>query len=312
MAWKYDAPTGTYRNFTLSSKIRRQAVANAQFMRFLTPEPGYGKHKGESATITRILRLGLANRVNETDRLPASRPPIETQQVSISEWGHKIPVTDFERNLNNFDIMNPLQALLREQIQLTMDVMAADAFKLTPIKFVPEASGFTLTTDGTPGAAASRNLEVQDLREIHDYMAGELKIPPYANGKYVGILSTRAARGLKNDPEYKDWLAPTTSEPLITGQLKDIEGFSLFETNNYGYERDALSNLPGNANTVLGEAVFFGADAAGLLQVSAPELRMGLPEDLGRFREVGWVGTLESFLTWPRASLARVVHVTSL
>lgn len=310
MSWAFDAPSGTYKNHALSTKIRTQALANTRFMKFLTQEPGYGKKKGESVTITRILRLPMANRIGETDRLPAGRPAIQTKQVSISEWGYKIPVTDFETQLTHFDIMNQFQAALRKQIELTMDVMAASAFKLTPVKYVPTTAGFTLTTNGTPGTTATRELQVRDLRELHDYMSGTLKIPPYANGNYVGILSTRAARGIKNDPEYKDWIAPTSSAPLMNGQLKDIEGFTLIETNNYGYELDALDNSAG-ASTVLGESMFFGADAAGMLEIQAPELRTGLPEDLGRFREVGWVGILEAFLVWEQASLARAVHVTS-
>lgn len=306
MSWTYDAPSNTYKNHALSTKIRRQAVADTVFMKFLTQEPGYGKKKGESVTITRILRLPLATRVAETDRLPSGRPPISTKQVSVSEWGFKIPVTSFEKDLTYYDIMNPFQATLREQIELTMDKMAADAFKLTPIKYVPKSTGPTVTTDGNPSGVSDQNLSVADLREIHDYLAGDLKAPKYRNGKYVGILSTQAARGLKNDPEYKEWLAPTTSDPLMNGVLKDIEGFTLIETNHY----DALDNSAGTSTTT-GDAIFFGADAAGMLQVAAPEVRMGLPDDLGRFQDIGWVGILESFLVWEQADLARVVHVTS-
>lgn len=306
MSWTFDAPSGTYRNHALSSDIRRQAVADAQFMRFLRSEPGYGKKRGESVTITRILALPLAQRINETDRLPSGRPAIETKQVSVSHWGFKVPVTEYEKNLTHFDLMNPFQASLRDQMRLTMDKMAADSFKLTPIKYVPTTTGFTLTTNGTAGATSTRNLEVSDLRSIADYLSGTLLTPRYRNGQYVGILSTRAARGLKNDPEYKDWLAPTTSEPLINGRLKDIEGFMLIESNHV----NALADLVG-ASTTTGEAIFFGADAAGLLEVMAPEIRMGTPEELGTFQEVGWVGTLEAFLVWEAASMARVVHVTS-
>lgn len=310
MAWAFDHPSGTYKNHALSSKIREQALANTQFMKFTTPEPGFGKKKGESVTITRLKRLPLANRVSETDRLPSGRPPVSTKTVSVSEWGYKIPVTNFEKQLAFYDIMNPFQAALRKQIELTMDVMAAQAFKLTPIKYVPTTSGQNLTTNGTPNGVATSNMRVADLRDIHDYLSGTLKIPPFKNGKYVGILSTKAARGLKNDEEYKDWIAPTSSQPLMDGQLKDIENFTLLESNNYGYEADALDNTAGNSG-VLGEAVFFGADAVGTIEVEAPELRMGLPEDLGRFQEVGWHGIMEAFLTWEEAALARVIHVTS-
>jgi hypothetical protein len=112
MAWVYDAPSGTYKNHALSDKMRTEALANAVFPRFTTVEPGFGKKKGESVTITRMRRLPLATRVSETDRLPRGRPVLETKQVTISEWGHALPVTDFERNLSHFDLMNPFQTSL--------------------------------------------------------------------------------------------------------------------------------------------------------------------------------------------------------
>lgn len=306
MSWQFDAPSMTYRNFALSSKIRTQAASDAVFMKFLTMEPGFGKRKGESVTITRILELENAQRVAELDRLPSGRPAIESKTVSVSEWGFKIPVTEKEKNLTYYDIMNPFQAMLRRQMTMTMDQMSAEALKKTPIKYVPVSTGAVMTTDGTVSQVADVNLSVNDLRDIHDYLKSTLKCPTYRNGKYMGVLSTKAARGIKNDPEYKDWLAPTTSDPLMSGILKDIEGFTLIETNN----DNSLDQLSGSS-TVLGDAIFFGADAAGLLQVQAPEIRMGLPEDLGRFQEVGWVGMLESFLVWERADLARAIHVTS-
>lgn len=307
MSWKFDAPTGTYRNFTLSRDLRRESMFDTQFMKFMRAEPGYGKNKGESVTITRILQLPLASRVDETNRLPSGRPAMETKQVAVSQWGFKIPMTEFEQNLGNFNIMNPFQQMLRDQIAHTMDKMAADALKLTPVKYTPTSTGGTFATNGVAPATSDRNLGVQDLRRIYDRLSDDLKAPKYRNGKYVGILSTKAARGLKNDPEYKDWLAPQTSAPLLTGQLKDIEGFALFESNHH----NALAQLIGSSTTT-GEAMFFGADAGGLVRIMDPEIRAGQPEELGTFREVGWVGTLEAFLVWEKASLARAIHMTSL
>ena len=306
MAWVWDAPTGTYRNHALSSNIRREAVADAIVMKFLRPESGYGKKRGDTITITRILALPLAGRVSETDRLPSGRPAISTKSVTVSQWGFKIPITEFEKNLTHFDLTNPFQQSLREQMSLTMDVMAADALKTTPYKLVPQVSGSSFDTDGTTNATADKNLDIGDLRILWDEMKGVLKIPPFRNGKYVGILSTRAARGIKNDPEYKDWLAPTTSSPLTTGRLIDVEGFALFESNH----TDALNDLVG-ASTTTGEALFFGADAGFLVVVQNPEIRAGIPEELGTFQEIGWVGTLEAGLTWEVAAQARVIHLDS-
>ncbi len=306
MSWTFDAPTGTYRNHALSSDIRREAIADVQFMKFMRAEPGFGKKKGESVTITRIMKLPLATRVNETERLPSGRPAIETKTVSVSQWGFKIPMTEFEQHLTHFNMMDPFQQALRDQISLTMDSMCADALKLTPVKYTPLSTGGEFVTDSTADSLSDRNLEVQDLRRLHDRLRGTLKCPTFRNGKYIGILSTRAARGLKNDPEYKDWIAPTSSEPLMSGKLKDIEGFQLYETNN----TDSLDDLIGNSTTT-GDAIFFGADAGGLVRIMDPELRSGMPEELGTFREIGWVGTLEAFLVWERPAMARAIQLAS-
>jgi hypothetical protein len=306
MAWVWDAPAGVFKNHALSRNIRRQAIADVQFMKFLRPEPGYGKGRGENITITRILSLPLAGRVSETDRLPSGRPAIQTKSLTVSQWGFKIPMTEFEKNLAHFNIMNPFQASLRDQMSLTMDVMGADALKTTPTKYIPTATGGVFDTDGTPSTLSDANLGIADLRKIWDEMHGNLKVPKFRNGRYVGLLSTRAARGVKNDPEYKDWLAPTTASPMLTGMLKNVEGFDLFETNH----TDALADLVGTSTTT-GEAVFFGADAGFLAVVENPELRAGIPEELGTFQEVGWVGTLEAGLTWEVAAQSRAVHVSS-
>ncbi len=307
MSWAFHAPTGVYRNHALSTDIRREAIADAQFMKFMRTEPGYGKRKGQSVTITRIMKLPEASPISETEGLPSGRPAIETKQVSPQLWGYKVPLTEYEMDLTHYDLDTEVRRVLRDQITLTMDTMCATALKLTPVKYTPLSTGGEFVTDGTADSVSDRNWEVQDLRRIHDRLHGTLKCPKLRNGKYVGILSTRAARGLKNDPEYKDWLAPTTSEPLITGKLKDIEGFELYETNHV----EAMADLLGTSTTT-GDAIFFGADAGGLVKIMDPEIRMGLTQELGLFQEIGWVGPLRAFRAWERPSMARVIHGASL
>jgi len=312
MSWAWNAVSGVYSNHAMSEKIREEGIGDSLFMKFITPEPGYGKKKGESITITRILQLPLAGRVSETERLPSGRPAVETGSVTVSEWGYMCETTEFEENLTFFDLRNKFQKMLRDQITLTMDKMVADVAKTTQLILVPhDTSGddSAFETDGAPSVQANINLGVTHLRMIHDKLRN-IKCPPFRNGQYIGILSTRCARGIKNDSEYKDWQAPTTSEPLITGKLKSIEGFDLYETNN----ADSLADLAGHS-TVCGEAVFFGDDWAFTAVIQDPELRAGIPQNLGRFREFGWVGTLDAGLTWPTTSARwanqRVIFVTS-
>lgn len=306
MAWTWDAPSGVFRNHALSSEIRREAMYDVQSMKFFRPEPGYGKKRGDTITITRVMQLPVAGRVNETDVLPSGRPAFNTKSITVSEWGFKSTVTEFEMNLAHFDMTNQIQQMLRDQMSLTMDLMCTTALKTTPYKYTPQVGGGVFATNGTAGGTATANLAIADLRLIRDQLRKN-KAPYFRNGKFIGILSTRAARGIKNDPEYKDWVAPHENEPELMGRMKDIEGFLLLETNNVNSFLDLIG-----ASTVAGEAVFFGADPGFLAVIEQPELRAGIPADLGRFREVGWVGTIEASITWDIASLARVIHVTSL
>lgn len=305
MSWTFDAPSGTYKNHALSNSIREAAVADSQLMAFLSPEPGYGKGKGDTVTITRFHNLPLASTVSELDKLPEGKPVVDTKAVTVSEWGYKVPMTNFEKTLSHYDITNKTHRALKNQMRLTMDKMAATAFKDTQYKIrSTSATAYSTATNGTFDGTAQNNLAIAHLRDIHDLMSGTLKIPRWSNGKYVGIMSTKCARGIKNDSTYETWLSPTTSEPHITGRMKDIEGFMLLETNHF----DALAELAG-ASTATGDAIFFGEDAGFLAVVEEPELRREIATDLGRHYYEGWVGILEAGNTWgDDANNNRVVH----
>ena len=65
MTWTWDAPSGVYRNHTLSADIRREAMYDVQTLKFLRPEPGYGKKKGDyvyGATVGKVKRERMAKR----------------------------------------------------------------------------------------------------------------------------------------------------------------------------------------------------------------------------------------------------------
>jgi N4-gp56 family major capsid protein len=302
MSWQFNAPTGVYKNHALSTRLRHSAIADSHFFRFVSPEPGYGKGKGESITITRTGNLPLATRVNEDELLPSGQVPKSTVSKTVSEWGYTVPMTELEQNLTHFNLRNDTQRALRDQMRLTLDKMTADELKTTPIKAVSTAAATMTIQTTTFAGTATHNLSIDHLRILRDYFRATQLVSGFENGKYVGILSTHAARGIKNDSTYKDWLAPTTSGPLMDGRMRDVEGFALFETNN----NDACTDQIASGKT--GEAIFMAADPAFLAVVQDPELRAGLKTNLGRFQDLGWVGTLEAGLTWPEFADARVIH----
>ncbi len=304
MTWAADAVSGVYKNHALSSKIRDAAVAQSQFMGFADTEPGYGKGRGDTVTITRVHNLPLATVVDENTELPSGRPLIDTISVTVSEWGYKVKMTEFEENLTHFDLTNKIQRALRDQLRLTMDKMVADAFKSTPYKVTSDgAAGLHSDTVAPMGDDPSHAMNAVHIGLMRDILMGDLKATPFADGSYVLIGSTNALRGVKNDSTYREWHSHAgNAQPFITGEIPKIDNVRIIETNHF----DALDN--NLVSGLTGEAVMFGADAVFLANVEEPELRRGVAADLGRFFEIGWVGTTQAGLTWDTAATTRVLH----
>lgn len=312
--WTYDAPAGVYKNHAMSGRLRETAIAQTKFMQFVKPESGYGKGVGESLTITRVASIPVPSgsaRLVENVKIPEDNITLSTSTITVSEWGRAVPFTELMKDLSKFDPENIIQKELMRQMTLELDRAAAGAFRgtQTMVKYIPTgiATG-VFDTDGVPSTVALANLNVTHIEQIRDYMFSTLWIPPYEGDDYIGLVSTKAKRGLMNDPAWEQWHVYTNPEAKYNGEIGRIEGIRFIEINN----PNALSNALGSGG-VLGEAVIFGDDAIVMAVAQDPELRAMIPQDFGRQRAVAWYGILEYGVVWQTANPgeARVVHVTS-
>jgi N4-gp56 family major capsid protein len=311
--WTFDAPSGVYKNHNMSEQLRFAAIAETKFMQFTKPEPGYGKKKGESVTITRVSNLDEPNdgRISENQKIPEDELVLSTIAITVSEFGRSVPYTSLAEDLGAFDLENIIQKTLRDQMKLVMDKAAAAAFKTGQIKATADGvSSLQIGTAGVAPATASANLNVYHIEQIRDYMHGTLHIPAYEGDDYIGLVSTKAKRGIMQDPAWEPWHRYTDPEAKYNSEIGRLENIRFIEINN----SNALSKSLGT-NGVCGEAVFFGADAVAMAVVEDPELRAAIPGDFGRSKAVAWYGILEFGQIWAdsaNAGEARVVHFTSL
>src|SRR5262245_44917983 len=199
--WIPDVPAGVLRNAALSSKLRRQAIAETKFMQFVRPEPGYGRGKGDTITIPRTKSLPepADPRILETQRIPVDKFQIGTTSITVKEWGRALEVTNFAEQLNQFNLRNPMQAALKDQMKLAMDTGAAAAFKTASIKYTPTGlASSVIATSGTVATQATENLTIAHVAEIRDYMYATLFAPPIdGDDNYMCLASTKALRGIK-------------------------------------------------------------------------------------------------------------------
>lgn len=311
-SWTYDAPSGVFKNHQMSSKLRMAAIAQCKFMQFVNPEEGYGKGKGESITVTRVSNISVPTngRLAEGVEIPQDDLVLSTIAITVTEWGRSVPFTSLSNDLSKFDINNVIQKKLRDQMQLTLDAAAADAFQAGKVKAIPNGvASLVFDTDGTASTTATVNLNVYHVEQIRDYMHSTLYIPPYEDGDYMCLISTKAARGIKNDPNWEVWHKYTDPSKKYNSEIGKLENVRFIEVNNTA----SLSGSLGSGS-VLGEAVFFGDDAVAMAVAQDPELRTEIPKDFGRSKNVAWYGVLEFGQIWgdsASAGEARVVHLTS-
>jgi len=308
--WNFDAPTGTYKNFALSSKLYEAAVENSVFMDHITPVEGFGRKQGETVTLTRVKNIVEPTdaSLDEAVRIPEDDFNLSTRSITVKELGRAIPYTSLSLDLSKFDLENPIQRKLREQMRLVLDTKAAVAFKTALVKYVPlTANTNSITTNGTPGGTATVNMNFFHVEEIRDYMFDTLQVPPLEGGDYLGIFRTLGLRGIKRDAKWEEWHKYTDPQAKFNGEVGRVEGIRFIETNH----SKALAKL---AAGVLGEGVVFGDEGTAMAEALTPELRAAIPGDFGRSRAVAWYGILEFALIWDTANAgeAKVVHVTSL
>jgi len=311
-SWTYDAPTGVYKNHKLSSAIRMAAIEDAKFMQFVKPEAGYGKKMGESVSITRVSNVDVPGDdiLNEQERIPEDALALSTQAITVNERGRSIPFTSLSIDLGHFDLENAIQKKLRDQLKLRMDITASAAFKTGQVKAIPTGvASTTFDTDGTASSQATSNLNVYHVESIRDYMYSTLLIDPHVGDDYMCVLITKAKRGIMRDPQWQDWQKYTDPSKKFNSEIGRLENIRFVETNH----TSALSNSLG-ASSVLGEAVFFGADPVCMAMAQDPELRAKESDDYGRSKGVAWYGIYGFAQIWTDSANpgeARVVHLTS-
>jgi len=171
--WLYDAPTGTYKQHAMSQQLFEAAVEDSIFIEHTRPVDGFGAKKGENVTLTRVANITEPTSavLDETQRIAEDDFSLSTTSVTVQELGRAVPFTSLSEDLSEFNLENPIQKKLRQQMALTLDTLAAAAFTGCQIKWaVTGLTSYTVATAGSFGATSSDNLSVYQLEEIRDYL----------------------------------------------------------------------------------------------------------------------------------------------
>jgi N4-gp56 family major capsid protein len=315
-SWTYDAATGVYKNHALSGKLLKVAARKFKFVPFTHKEASFGKGMGESITLIyyKPLTQPTSAKLDEETRIPIDQLTMGKSSINIYEWGRGVEFTHFARQLSKFDPKEGAQLALIDQMNEAMDNAAAAEFTGTSAKiiFIPTSlTGGTWDTDGTPSTTALVNMTKHHVSVIRDYMIKDLHVPFYEGEHFIGLISTKGLRGLRDDKVIEAWnLYLRKGDHIYRGEIGQTESVRWVEVTNEG----ALSNSKGSGN-VLGEACIFGNDAVARIEIEYPHLRAqtNFQGDFGRKGAVAWYGTVGFGVKFPTATdrEAKIVRVTS-
>ena len=306
-SWSFDAPTGTYKSHAMAMKLYEAAVANSICLDHVSVAEGYGKNKGETVTLTRVKNITepTSADLDELMRIPEDEFDLSTKLITVKEIGRAVPYTSLSQDLSEFNLENPIQSKLRDQMRLVLDTKASAAFKKASVKATTtSASAITFTTNGAFSGVATNNWTFAHVELIRDYMYDTIHVPPLEGDVYLALVRTRGLRGLKSDTKWEEWHKYTDPQAKFTGEVGQIEGIRFIESNH----SQAFTNF-----TNIGEGVVFGQDAVAIAEAMTPELRAAIPDDFGRAKSVAWYGILEFDIIWDTANdgEARIVHMGS-
>lgn len=320
--WAVDADGGFLANPPLSKKLRKAAQPMMKFRQFVRVEEGFGKGRGDTLDFDKVSNVQTqGGAISESAKMPETKYQIVKDSLVMTEYGNSVPFTGKLEALSEFDISNPTQKTIRDDMVKMFDIEVAAEFKRTRTMYTPtgEASG-SWDTDGTISNTATTELNLFHLKEIVDGLAtGDFgtqgtndfnPVPPFTgpDGEYIMIISRQGARGIKDDPEFEEWMKYTQPERLIRGEIGRVYNTRVIETNHN-------AALDGNkvAGT-FGEAIIFGDDPV-IEGVAVPEeLRAKIPQDFGRDKALGWYFLGGWKLAWrtsttPSADDIRESHV---
>jgi len=308
--------TGVYKNHALSGQLLKVAAREFKFVPFTKREESFGKGKGESITLIyyKPLTQPASAQLEEDTRIPIDQLTMGKQDITIKEWGRGVEYTDLAQQLSAFNPRESAQEALIDQMKEAMDNAAASEFTGTDAKlcFIPTTlTGGTWDTDGTPSTAALVNITKHHISTIRDYMIKDIHIPFFEGEHFIGLLCTKALRGLRDDKVIEAWnLYLRKGDHIYRGEIGQVESVRFVEVTN----ENALSNSVGTGN-VLGEGVIFGRDAVARIEIEFPHLRAqpNYTADFGRRHAVAWYGTVAFGVKFPTANdrEARIVRICS-
>jgi N4-gp56 family major capsid protein len=306
-----------------SKEILFQAMPVLRFEQFAVKKTELGVMPGLTVNFMRYTNLGVDENTGATltegTRMEPTALSASQIQITVSERGQAISVTELLLNASFDDVMASSSRLLGRHMAQSMDIEARNTLYNSGVPFgggaaVPpsitfgrtKASGARTTVSpydgGTVGTAASPGyLSPTTIKDAVETLAG-LNIPRIGD-TYVCFVHPSQSRSLRDWPEFIEVTKYAAPGNFMLGEIGRLYDVVFIETTQVsqgltgasGEALDALAGLDTDSGTAGVQAnanaynsVMIGDNAFGQAIALPVELRDGGVIDFGREHGLAW------------------------
>lgn len=277
-----------------SKEIEFKALPNMRFMQFATTKTELGVEPGQTISMLTYNNLTLGGKLEEGRNMITQALSGSSKQLTVTEYGNAVSVTEFQIQTSFDDIMARATTLLGRDYALVMDCELRDAaLSGTNVVYAAKSDNTPVTQQSDLDSTCT--LKVSTIKDALEILSTN-NAPKAVNGSYwICFVHPHQSRGLRDDPAWIN--ASNYGDPnlLFTGEIGRIDDTRFIETTlmsngaaantDPGYDAD-LVGQGGKPN--LYKAAVFGDAYYGVAYALPVELRDNGVEDFGRKRSLGW------------------------
>lgn len=283
-----------------SKEIEFKALPNMRFLQFATVKTELGVEPGLTISMLTYDNLTLGGALTEMTSLTTQALSGSTKQITVTEYGNAIAVSELLVQSSFDDIMASATTLLGRDYAMVVDTELRDV-ALTGTNTVYAAKKDGTVIEARKDVIAECVLKVSTIKDAIEILSTN-NAPKAVGGTYwICFVHPHQSRGLRDDSAWINASNYGAPELLFTGEIGRIDDTRFIETTlmcngsasatDPAYDADLIvgAGEVGAINQVaIYQAVLFGDAYYGIAYSLPVELRDNGVEDFGRKRSLAW------------------------
>lgn len=282
-----------------SKEIEFKALPNMRFMQFATVKTELGVEPGLTISMLTYNNLKLGGALQEMKNLETQALSGSTKQITVTEYGNAIAVSELMVQSSFDDVMASATTLLGRDYALVVDCELRDtALSGTNRVYATNGNNAVSAREGLDTACTMKVSTIKDAIEI----LSTNNAPKADGGRYwICFVHPHQSRGLRDDSAWINASNYGAPEQLFTGEIGRIDDCRFIETtlmcngaaptDDPAYKAELVKGAgeSGHENKVnIYQACLFGDAYFGMATSLPVELRDNGVEDFGRKRSLAW------------------------